>query len=88
MVLNEKKLANPDHSRILEALQKIVGKDYVSDRPEERYYYSSDPSAEEPCTPEFVVLPSSVEEVQEILRLANREKIPVTPRTGGLSSVV
>ncbi|MHA1645786.1 MAG: FAD-binding oxidoreductase, partial [Candidatus Freyarchaeota archaeon] len=68
-----------------EALQKIVGKNYVSDRPEERYYYSSDPSAEEPCTPEFVVLPGSVEEIQEILRLANREKIPVTPRTGGLT---
>jgi len=54
-----------------------VGKNFVTDRREECYYYSSDPSAEEPCTPKFVVLPGSVEEIQEILRLANREKIPV-----------
>ena len=62
-----------------------MGKNFVTDRREECYYYSSDPSAEEPCTPEFVVLPGSVEEIQEVLRLANREKIPVTPRMGGLT---
>lgn len=62
-----------------------MGEEYVSDRPEECYYYSCDASAEEGCAPEFVVLPGSVGEVQEVLRLANRERIPVTPRVGGLT---
>ncbi len=83
--LKVEKTAKPNHSRVLEALQKIVGKDYVSDRSEECYYYSSDPSAEEACAPDFVVLPSSVEEVQDVLRLANKERVPVTPRVGGLT---
>ncbi len=73
------------HDRILRELEKIVGKGYVSDGMEERYYYSSDPSAEPPSLPEFVVMPGSVEEVQEIVRLANRERMPITPRLGGLT---
>jgi glycolate oxidase len=85
MVLSEKKLVDLSHSRILESLKKIVGKNFVTDRMEERYYYSSDPSAEEPRTPEFVAMPGTVEEIQEILRLANSEKIAVTPRAGGLT---
>ncbi len=83
--MSEKKLVDPSHSRFLESLEKIVGKNFVTDRVEERYYYSSDPSAEEPCLPDFVVMPGSVEEIQDILRLANREKIPVIPRVGGLT---
>ncbi len=62
-----------------------MGKNFVSGRSGECYYYSGDPSAEESYIPEFVVLPGSVEEVQEILRLANRKRIPVTPRVGGLT---
>ncbi|MEM2144857.1 MAG: FAD-dependent oxidoreductase, partial [Candidatus Jordarchaeaceae archaeon] len=81
----EKKLVNPHHSHILKSLEEIVGKNFATDRIEERYYYSSDPSAEEPSIPEFIVMPGTVEEIQEILRLANREKITVTPRTGGLT---
>lgn len=81
----EKKLINPHHSHILKSLEEIVGKNFATDRIEERYYYSSDPSAEEPSIPEFIVMPKTVEEIQEILRLANREKITVTPRTGGLT---
>ncbi|MEM2133950.1 MAG: FAD-binding oxidoreductase [Candidatus Jordarchaeaceae archaeon] len=83
--MSQKKLGKSHYSRVRESLEKIVGKNFVSDRLEERYYYSSDPSAEEPCTPDFVVMPGSVEEVQEIVRLANREKIPLTPRVGGMT---
>ncbi|WXG39663.1 MAG: FAD-binding oxidoreductase [Candidatus Freyarchaeum deiterrae] len=83
--MHEKELVNPSHSSILKSLERIVGKKFVKDRMEERYYYSSDASAEEPGIPEFVVMPETVEEIQEILRLANREKISVTPRTGGLT---
>jgi len=83
--LYEKSFVEPRHSRILESLEKIVGKSFVSDNVEELYYYSSDPSAEEPVMPEFVAMPGTVEEIQEIVRLANREKIPITPRVAGLT---
>jgi glycolate oxidase len=33
--------------------------------------------------PQVVVLPTSAEEVAEIVRLANRERVPVVPRAGG-----
>lgn len=83
--MSNMKFAGARHSRILDSLERMVGKSFVTDRIEERYYYSSDPSAEDPCIPEFVVMPETVEEVQETVRLANREKIPVTPRAGGLT---
>ncbi|MFX1296522.1 MAG: FAD-binding oxidoreductase [Promethearchaeota archaeon] len=81
----EKEVVKPRSSRILENLEKIVGKNFVTDRIEERYFYSSDSSAEEPCLPDFIVLPGTVEEIQEILRIANSEMIPITPRVGGLT---
>ncbi len=77
--------ARQNHHSVLESLEKIAGKNFVTDRREERYYYSSDPSVGEAHTPEFVVLPGSVEEIQELMRLANREGIPVTPRVGGMT---
>ncbi len=78
-------LKRPSRQGILESLERIVGKNFVSHRLEERYYYSCDPSTEEPHSPGFVVLPGSVREIQEILLLANREGIPVTPRVGGMT---
>ncbi|MEM2959741.1 MAG: FAD-binding oxidoreductase, partial [Candidatus Jordarchaeaceae archaeon] len=80
-----KTLKKPNRQDILESLERIVGKNFVSHRLEERYYYSSDPSTEEPHNPGFVVLPGSVREVQEILLLANRERVPITPRVGGMT---
>lgn len=71
-------------SGIHEALAEIVGKDYVSDNPEELFIYSQDPGTMDPKEPDFVVMPRTVEEVQAVLHLANREKIPVVPLGGGL----
>ena len=71
-------------SSVRERLAQIVGKSYFSDAPEERFIYSRDPGLQKPHAPDFVVMPGSVEEVQEILRLANAEKIPVVPMGGGL----
>ncbi|MHA1278091.1 MAG: FAD-binding oxidoreductase [Candidatus Helarchaeota archaeon] len=73
------------NSKILEILEKIVGKNYVTDRIEERSFYSSDSSAEKPSLSDYVVMPGSTMEIQKIVRLANQEKIPITPRTGGLT---
>jgi len=72
-------------SDIYEALQEIVGKDYVSNQAEERYFYGRDPGLMPPHEPDYVVMPRTTEEVQEIIRLANKEKVPVVPKGAGLS---
>lgn len=70
---------------IYESLMEIVGNDRVSNGQEERYFYSRDSGAQPPRKADYVVLPKTTEEVQEIVRLANREKIPVTPMGGGFT---
>jgi glycolate oxidase len=72
-------------SDVYEALQKIVGKDYVSNQTEERYFYGRDPGLMPPHEPDYVVMPKTTEEVQEIIKLANREKVPITPKGAGMS---
>ena len=69
--------------KVLAELEKIVGADFVSKALPDLYSYSQDMTENEPSWPDFVVMPGSVEEVQEVLRLANREKIPVVPIVGG-----
>ncbi len=66
-------------------LAEIVGGAYVSTWSEERYFYARDPGLMEPHTPDCVVIPKSTDEVQKIVTLANREKIPVVPMGAGLA---
>jgi FAD/FMN-containing dehydrogenase len=69
---------------ILAELVNIVGREFVSDQPEERYIYSMDPGTMPPREPDAVVLPGSTEEVSRIVVLANRHGIPVVPMGAGL----
>jgi FAD/FMN-containing dehydrogenase len=69
---------------ILKDLADIVGERYVSASPEEKYIYSRDQGLQKPHNPDYVVLPGAAEEVQAVLRLANRKSIPVVPMGGGL----
>jgi FAD/FMN-containing dehydrogenase len=69
---------------ILQKLSEIVGADFVSDAAEERFIYSRDQGVQPPHKPDYVVLPDSTEEVSAIIRLANKNKIPVVPMGGGL----
>jgi glycolate oxidase len=69
----------------LAQLANIVGQDYVSDRPEELYLYSRDPGAQKPRTADCVIMPKTVAEVQQIVMLANRERIAITPMGAGLT---
>lgn len=69
---------------IYQALVKIVGAAYVSRDPEERFIYARDPGTMEPCEPDLVVMPNSTEEVQQIVLLANRKRVPIVPMGGGL----
>ena len=74
-----------DKKEILNELENIVGKDNVSISAEDLYIYSQDPGASLPRSVDFVVLPSKVEEIQKIVKLANQEKISITPMGGGLT---
>jgi glycolate oxidase len=69
---------------VIDKLREIVGDENVlvgSDIGDE---YTHDESlAVKPCMPEVVVKPRSAEEIVEILRLANKKGVPVTPRGGG-----
>jgi len=70
-------------SGIVNKLEKIVGSEYVSTNRTDLYIYSQDMTQAEPSWPDIVVLPKSVEEIQEIVRLANKEKVPIVPYLAG-----
>jgi len=59
-----------------------VGKDYYLDFVEDLISYSYDSSATE-AMPDAVLLPGSTEQVSEIMKVANEEEIPITPRGAG-----
>jgi glycolate oxidase len=84
---NESNQNHPRHTKILEELQKMAGPQYVSDGLAERFIYHWDfvTCSTPPGTCEFVVMPADVEQVAEIVRLANREKIPVVPLVSGMN---
>lgn len=72
--------------QIVDKLRGIVGaKNVIFGDPEKLENYSHDEVAEKEYArvPDVVVKPGSTEEVAAILKLANEEKIPVTPRGAG-----
>ena len=70
--------------RISERLATIVGQNHVSDSPEELFIYSRDQGLQKPHPPDYIVMPKSTEEVQQIILLANEVRIPIVPMGGGL----
>lgn len=71
--------------KVFNELKDIVGSNFVSNSQEELYIYSIDPGASKPREGDFVVLPKNVEEIQKVIRLANKNKIPIIPMGGGLT---
>ncbi|HWQ61592.1 MAG TPA: FAD-binding oxidoreductase, partial [Negativicutes bacterium] len=71
--------------RIVDELKGIVGAKYVWTDPEKMEPYSHDAVTGDKHVsyPEAVVLPATTEEVAAVIRLANREVIPVVPRGAG-----
>jgi glycolate oxidase len=72
-------------SALYDSLVTIVGKDFVSNQKEERYFYARDGGLMPAHEPDFVAMPKTTEEVQEIVKLANREKVPIVPKGSGLA---
>lgn len=63
-------------------LTALLGEDRYLDSPEDVISYSYDSYVVE-TAPDAVVFPQTVEEVSQVLALANRERIPVTARGAG-----
>ncbi|HEC72469.1 MAG TPA: FAD-binding oxidoreductase, partial [Thermoplasmatales archaeon] len=63
-------------------LKDIVGEENIRDNLADLYVYSSDASVHS-SMPNVVVRPGSTQEVQKILRYANKNRIPVIPRGAG-----
>ena len=67
-----------------EDLIAVVGADYVSDDPETLERYARDLSLVQPRRPSYVTRPAGTEQVQQIVKYANVNSIPVTPRSSGI----
>jgi glycolate oxidase len=63
-------------------LKEIVGEGGVRDNVADLYVYGSDSSVHE-AMPQAIVKPQNVEQVQQVMRYLNSEKIPVIPRGSG-----
>lgn len=68
---------------IIEKLRQIVGETYVIFDSESLADYGHDETEKLLFLPEVVVKPRTAEEIAEILIIANKELIPVTPRGAG-----
>lgn len=68
---------------IVRELAAIVGPDHVLTGDEDRAFYSHDETEDLSFLPEVIVRPATAREVASVLGLANRTRIPVTPRGGG-----
>jgi glycolate oxidase len=75
----------PVTDEVVQELIGIVGERFVITDPEKVQPYSHDEVAGEEYarSPEAVVKPRTAEEIAQIVRLANRRRIPVTPRGAG-----
>ncbi|MBN2539292.1 MAG: FAD-binding protein [Deltaproteobacteria bacterium] len=62
--------------------REIVGEEFCLDSVEDLISYSYDSSVDE-AMPDVVLMPASTEQVSAIMKVANEEGIPVTPRGAG-----
>lgn len=67
-------------SRVISRIKEICAGERVITDPEKLIDYSHDESPEKPHLPDLLVKPVTVDEISEVVRLAQEEKIPVTPR--------
>lgn len=77
-------LANPAlTSHHIEAFRKIVGENYVFVDEESLETYAHDETENLHYPPEAVIKPRTADEISAIMKICNKERIPVTPRGGG-----
>jgi len=67
----------------IEAFKKIAGEKFVLVDEESLHHYSHDETEDLHYLPDVVIKPKTPEEISAILKICNKEKIPVTPRGAG-----
>jgi len=70
-------------TKLVSQLKKIIGKEGVLTAKEDLNAYSYDGTTTWAHMPDVVVLPTTTEQVSQVLKMANENKIPVTPRGAG-----
>ncbi len=68
---------------LMTEFEKIVGKENFLRSPEALKAYSYDGTTSWIHEPEVVLFPTTAEQISAIMKIANAERIPVTPRGGG-----
>src|SRR6187551_2791515 len=68
---------------IVKQLSAIVGPDFIHEDEERKERYGRDETEDLVYKPAVIIRPRTAEEISEILKLANKELIPVTPRGAG-----
>jgi len=71
------------NSQHIEEFKIILGERYVLIDEEALYNYSHDETEDLHYLPDVVLKPRTAEEISAILKICNRDKIPVTPRGAG-----
>ncbi len=75
---------NPVTPELVQRIEQIVGEGYASTAPDDLEKYGLDEIEERyRGAPELVVKPRTTQEVAAIVTLANKHRIPVTPRGAG-----
>ena len=70
-------------SNIIKQLEKIVGGNFMLTAKEDLATYAYDGTTTWSHPPDVVVLPTTTDQISAILKLANENMIPVTPRGSG-----
>jgi glycolate oxidase len=70
-------------SQHIEAFKKIVGEQFVFVDEESLSHYAHDETENLHYPPEVVIKPRTAAEISAILKICNKERIPVTPRGAG-----
>lgn len=82
-VIKSNKMYASITSEILQSLTNICGTEYVFTDAEQLQNYSHDETEDLKFLPAVVVKPTTVNQIADIMRIANAEQIPVTPRGAG-----
>ena len=72
-----------DFHRILPELKNILGEAFVFVDDESRNNYAHDETENLHFLPDIVIKPRTAEEISAVMKICNRQKIPVTPRGAG-----
>jgi glycolate oxidase len=67
----------------IELFKSIIGEKFVFVDEESLHHYAHDETEDLHFLPEIVLKPRTAEEISAILKICNKENIPVTPRGGG-----